>query len=409
MSYGLNGACETASNNSTSTDGEYHQYYSHYNPPSRPHQQSRPYSNGFHPSSTLNGHNGLDDTGGQLHHHHHHHQQQQQQIDSDYGELAPDRPKLLMWGLTKSGKTSIIKLIFDKMTAGETLQLPETKMIQRHEFSCGIHVEFQICDVPGPKIASLLDFDTYSSECTTIVFVLDATEDCSDSINLLVSSVQRMYSQGHNIRFEVLIHKIDGVHEPDRLDRYSNIQQQVTVMLHECSIEEPLINFYLTSIYDHSIHEAFSKIVQNQMRQLRALENMLDLVTASTQLDKIFVCDISNKIFLASDTKPVESQISELCCDVVDVYTDISSIYGKNSTPVLDSMSYCTIELSIGLVLYLKDINPTTALICILKRESRINEALMEVNLNILKQNIQELFLANSNYSPRQQIHPSIE
>jgi hypothetical protein len=35
--------------------------------------------------------------------------------------------------------------------------------------------------------------------------------------------------------------------------------------------------------------------------------------------------------------------------------------------------------------------------------------ALVEVNLNILKQNIQELFLANSNYSPRQQINPSIE
>jgi len=40
---------------------------------------------------------------------------------------------------------------------------------------------------------------------------------------------------------------------------------------------------------------------------------------------------------------------------------------------VLDSMSYCTIELTIGLVLYLKDINPTTALICILKKESKIN------------------------------------
>ena len=45
-------------------------------------------------------------------------------------------------------------------------------------------------------------------------------------------------------------------------------------------------SFYLTSIYDHSIHEAFSKIVQNQMRQLRELENMLDLVTA-VSFDKI--------------------------------------------------------------------------------------------------------------------------
>jgi Ras-related GTP-binding protein C/D len=48
-----------------------------------------------------------------------------------------------------------------------------------------------------------------------------------------------------------------------------------------------IFSFYLTSIYDHSIHEAFSKIVQNQMRQLRALENMLDLVTA-----------VENKIYL---------------------------------------------------------------------------------------------------------------
>jgi hypothetical protein len=43
------------------------------------------------------------------------------------------------------------------------------------ELSCGIHVRFQIRDVPGPKAASLLDFETYSSECTTIVFVFDAT------------------------------------------------------------------------------------------------------------------------------------------------------------------------------------------------------------------------------------------
>jgi len=35
--------------------------------------------------------------------------------------------------------------------------------------------------------------------------------------------------------------------------------------------------------------------------------------------------------------------------------------------------------------------------------------ALVEVNLNILKQNIQELFLAHSNYSPRQQLNTSIE
>ncbi|CAF2624931.1 unnamed protein product [Rotaria sp. Silwood2] len=400
MNYGGTGIMDTTTNNILNTGGEYHHQFQNYY-----HPHTRSFSNNVHHSLKFPSQNRLDDNDDEQQQQQ---QQQQQRIDDDYEINDIDKPKLLMWGLTKSGKTSIIKLIFEKMTAGETLKLPETKMVQIHELTCGIYVRFQIRDVPGPKTASLSDFETYAPNSTTIVFVLDVTEDYIDAINLLVSSVQWMYKHGHNVRFEVLIHKIDGVHEQDRLERYSTIQKQVNVMLHECSIEKPLINFYLTSIYDHSIHEAFSKIVQNQMKQLRALENMLNLVTESTQLDKIFVCDIYNKIFLASDTKPVETQLSELCCDVVDVYTDISSIYGTSNSSVLDSMSFCTIELSIGLILYLKDINPTTALICILKKESKINEALMEVNLNILKKNIQELFLANAKSSRRQQLNTSI-
>ncbi|UJR09516.1 hypothetical protein I4U23_013754 [Adineta vaga] len=391
MNYGPSGAYNTPTNNGLSSGSDYYPiYHPHYQP------STKTYSNGSYDSLKINNYNRFDDQEDEPQQEQQQQQQQQQQIENDYNINDPNRPKLLMWGLTKSGKTSVLKLIFEKMAAGETLQLPETKMVQIHELTCGVHIRFQIRDVPGPKTASASDFENYALESTTIVFILDVTEDYTEAINLLISSVQWMYKNGHNVRFEVLIHKVDGVQEQDRLERYSSIQQQVNVMLKECSIREPVINFYLTSIYDHSIHEAFSKIVQNQMRQLRDLENMLDLVTASTQLDKIFVCDIYNKIFLASDTRPVETQLSELCCDVVDVYTDISSIYGTNSSPVLDSMSFCTIELSIGLVLYLKDINPTTALICILKKESKINEALMEVNLNILKKEIQDLFLNNS-------------
>jgi hypothetical protein len=93
MSYGPGGACETASNNSTSADGDYHQYHSHYNSSTRSHQQPRPYSSGFHNSSILNGHHRLDGTENES--------QQQQQIDDEYEEIAPNRPRLLMWGLTK--------------------------------------------------------------------------------------------------------------------------------------------------------------------------------------------------------------------------------------------------------------------------------------------------------------------
>lgn len=38
-----------------------------------------------------------------------------------------------------------------------------------------------------------------------------------------------------------------------------------------------LLSFYLTSIYDHSIFEAFSKVVQKLIPQLPTLENLLNI------------------------------------------------------------------------------------------------------------------------------------
>jgi len=53
-------------------------------------------------------------------------------LNGTYETGDSNRPKLLMWGFTKSGKTSIIKVIFEKMTASETLGLPATNFVQIH-------------------------------------------------------------------------------------------------------------------------------------------------------------------------------------------------------------------------------------------------------------------------------------
>lgn len=50
-----------------------------------------------------------------------------------------------------------------------------------------------------------------------------------------------------------------------------------------------LCSFYLTSIYDHSIFEAFSKVVQKLIPQLPTLENLLNIF--------ISVC-VSTSVFL---------------------------------------------------------------------------------------------------------------
>ncbi|CAF1133110.1 unnamed protein product, partial [Didymodactylos carnosus] len=262
--------------------------------------------------------------------------------------------------------------------------------------SCGHHVRFQVRDPPGANHTTLypIEFDKYSSECNALIFVIDAHDEYIEVLELLINTMRHMYDRNRQIRFEVFLHKVDGLQENVKMDIRRDLQQRLTDILIEYSMENALINFYLTSIYDHSIHEAFSKVIQNQMRQLRALENMLQMICTSTQLDKIFLCDVNNKIVLATDNKPVEPQIYELCCDLIDVYVDIANIYGSNNNnPVLDSMSFCTIELSIGVVLYLKDINEVLALICLVRKESAIKEGLIEHNLQCLKNTVEKLFV----------------
>lgn len=45
-------------------------------------------------------------------------------------------------------------------------------------------------------------------------------------------------------------------------------------------------------------------------------------------IEKAFLFDVVSKIYIATDSSPVDMQSYELCCDMIDVVIDISSIYG---------------------------------------------------------------------------------
>lgn len=107
----------------------------------------------------------------------------------------------------------------------------------------------------------------------------------------------------------------------------------------------------MTSIYDHSIFEAFSKVVQKLIPQLPTLENLLNILISvkmtfilvffydrqlkilkkclqNSAIEKAFLFDVVSKIYIATDSSPVDMQSYELCCDMIDVVIDVSCIYG---------------------------------------------------------------------------------
>ena len=45
-------------------------------------------------------------------------------------------------------------------------------------------------------------------------------------------------------------------------------------------------------------------------------------------IEKAFLFDVVSKIYIATDSSPVDMQSYELCCDMIDLVIDVSCIYG---------------------------------------------------------------------------------
>ncbi|TPX44823.1 hypothetical protein SeLEV6574_g04267 [Synchytrium endobioticum] len=111
---------------------------------------------------------------------------------ADYTTL-PEKPRLLLVGLRRSGKSSIRRVVFYKMAANDTLYLEPT-----------VHVN-------DPSFRS----DAIFATCKVLVFVIDSQDDSLDAVQRLHGIVAEAYKVNPSIHFEVFIHKADQIGPSD--------------------------------------------------------------------------------------------------------------------------------------------------------------------------------------------------
>ncbi|KAF5905795.1 ras-related GTP-binding protein C [Clarias magur] len=305
--------------------------------------------------------------------------------DFGYGEEEADmedspapsdsKPRILLMGLRRSGKSSIQKVVFHKMSPNETLFLESTNKIYKDDISSSSFVNFQIWDFPGQVdfFDPTFDYEMIFRGTGALIFVIDAQDDYVEALTRLHLTVSRAYRVNPEINFEVFIHKVDGLSDDHKIETQRDIHQRANDDLADASLEKLHLSFYLTSIYDHSIFEAFSKVVQKLIPQLPTLENLLNIFISNSGIEKAFLFDVVSKIYIATDSSPVDMQSYELCCDMIDVVIDVSCIYGlkeDGSGSAYDKESMAIIKLNNTTVLYLKEVTKFLALVCILREES---------------------------------------
>ncbi|KAL1527425.1 hypothetical protein AB1Y20_016091 [Prymnesium parvum] len=311
----------------------------------------------------------------------------------------PGKPRVLLMGARRSGKSSIQKVVFHKMSPHETLFLEATNKIVKNDIANSTFVQFEVWDFPGhvdTTSAAVKPEATYGS-CGALVWVIDAQDDHAETLARLHSTIVTAYKINPSIKFEIFVHKVDSFTDDQKVECQREIQSHLADELALARLPNAKINFHLTSIYDHSVFEAFSKVVQQLMPQLSTLEHLLDYLVTSCHIDKAFLFDVVSKIYIATDSSPVDMQSYELCADMIDVVIDVSSIYGLEDEqqgvsimPAADSN--CVITLSNGTALYLRETSRSLALVCILKDSVLQQQGLLEYNFACFRDALFNLF-----------------
>lgn len=90
------------------------------------------------------------------------------------------------------------------------------------------------------------------------------------------------------------------------------------------------ISFYHTSIYDHSVFEAVSKVYQKLISSMHhaTIEALVNSLCANCKMEKAYLFDTQYKFYIASDTHPGDLKSYETCSEYLDVVRDITALYG---------------------------------------------------------------------------------
>lgn len=107
------------------------------------------------------------------------------------------------------------------------------------------------------------DVDAAFGSVSSIAYVIDCQTEYFTSLRRLKETIEKVVKVNPNLHIEVLIHKIDGLSDDFRLDIQREIIQRVTDDLADSNLDHLQVSFYLTSIYDRSIHEAFRELCKD--------------------------------------------------------------------------------------------------------------------------------------------------
>jgi Ras-related GTP-binding protein C/D len=321
-------------------------------------------------------------------------------------------PRILLLGVKQSGKTSIQKVVLQGMAPHETTFLEATTAI-RKESTKNDFLEFNVWDVPGQEDLTqdkTVDLEAILYRCGAIIFVLDTRQslynyqrEFQDAVKRLIESIVRVQKIKPSLIVEVFMHKIDALNESQQSDLLRRVRTQVQegVLARADKRDVGLaVNYHLTSIFDSSVFEAFSYVVQSLIVQRPHVASLLDLLNTQCKLQTSYLFDVQTRLCLAStgSYSEHESQVYELCSDFVEMIKSLQTLYadGRSKTtrvvPIFDDCLRSEVRLADGDVLKMRRLTRSLVFVALSQTPEPGLGPIIDYNIDVLRDAVAKMF-----------------
>ena len=160
--------------------------------------------------------------------------------------------KIALLGTKKVGKSSILKVVFQKMSPNETLFIDSTSRVDEIKVENNPYTKYTFVDFPGSfEISQLNAFERkILQKSAMIIFVLDAQDQpYNKPLEKFINIMTEVHSFNPECMFEMFIHKIDGdmfVTEELKLEAQNDVTFIIKSDIQERKLPEP--GYYLTRV-----------------------------------------------------------------------------------------------------------------------------------------------------------------
>lgn len=203
-------------------------------------------------------------------------------------------------------------------------------------------IDFEVWDYPAkvdeegePSLRKIL------SSPGSLIWVVDAQDEYYEVPQYLASTfhafAKAASGSADNLRLpshitvEIFMHKTDCVSTDFRPEIFRDIQSRINEELDAWNLENvrAICSFHQTSIFDRSIFEAVSRVVQKHIKPHfhATIEALVNSLCSNSRIEKAYLFDTQYMFHIASDTGPGDLKAYETLSDYLDVVRDMNKLH----------------------------------------------------------------------------------